>query len=79
MTTTYEVWDMETANQIGAFQSEAEARTFLSDMLRLNGAESVQALSIAAVEHDGSAVVGQTLIIEGPDFVAELERHGMSR
>src|SRR4051812_40179872 len=43
---TYEVWDMETANQVGAFQLEADARAFLSDMLRLNGADTVKALSV---------------------------------
>ena len=79
MTTTYEVWDMETANQVGAFESEAEARAFLSDMLRLNGADTVKALSVAAVQHDGSSVVDPTLIIEGPEFVAELERPGAPR
>ena len=34
MTTTYEILDMESANQVGAFQSEAEARAFLSEMPR---------------------------------------------
>jgi hypothetical protein len=76
--TTYEVCDMETANQVGAFQSEAEARAFLSEMLRLNGADTVKALSVAAMRHDDSGIVDQTLIIEGPDFVAELERHERS-
>jgi hypothetical protein len=69
----YEVWDMDTANQVGAFESEAEARAFLTDMLRLNGAETVKALSVAAVQHDNSGIVHQTLVIDDPDFVAELE------
>jgi hypothetical protein len=79
MTTTYEVWDMETANQVGAFQSEDEARAFLSDMLDLNGADTVRALSLTAIRHDDSGVVDQTLVVEGPDFVAEMERHGLAR
>ena len=70
MTTTYEVWDMETANQIGAFSSEAEATAFLREMLRLNGANAVTPLSLAAVRHDASGVLDQALIIEGADFVA---------
>ncbi|HZO24826.1 MAG TPA: hypothetical protein VFH48_02405 [Chloroflexota bacterium] len=74
MTTTYEVWDMESANQIGSFGSESDARAFLRDMLRLNGAAAVKALSVAAIEHDQSGVVDQKLILEGPDFVAEIER-----
>ena len=74
MTTTYEVWDMESANQIGSFRSESDARTFLKDMLRLNGVDTVRALSVAAIEHDDSGVINQTLILEGPDFVAEVER-----
>jgi hypothetical protein len=74
MTTTYEVWDMESANQIGIFDSENEARTFLRNMLHANGSGSVQALSVAAIEYDGSDVVDQQLILEGPDFIAEVER-----
>jgi len=76
---TFEVWDMETANQVGAFDSEAEARAFLSEMLRENGADTVRALSVSAVQHDESGVVDQTLVIDGPDFVAEVERHGLAR
>jgi hypothetical protein len=79
MTTTYEVWDMETANQIGAFRSEAEARAFLTDMLHDNGADTVKALSVAAVRHDDSGVVDQTLVLDGPDFVAEQTRRGLAR
>jgi hypothetical protein len=79
MTTTFEVWDMETANQVGAFPSEAEAGAFLSDMLRANGADTVKALSVAAVQHDDSGVIDQTLVIDGPDFVEEYARHGLAR
>lgn len=74
MTTTYEVWDMESANQVGSFRSETEARTFLEDMLRLNGADAVRALSVAAVEYDDSGVLNQKRVLEGPDFLAELEQ-----
>ena len=74
MTTTYEVWDMESANQIGSFRSESDARTFLQEMLRLNGPDTVKALSVAAIEHDEAGVINEKLILEGPDFVAEVER-----
>lgn len=74
MAITYEVWDMESANQVGSFRSESDARAFLQDMLRLNGAETVRALSVAAIEHDESGVVDQKLILDGPDFVDEVER-----
>jgi hypothetical protein len=43
-------------------------------MLNLNGADTVRALSVAAIEHDESGVIDQKLILEGPDFVAEVER-----
>ncbi len=74
MTTTYEVWDMESANQVGSFRSESDARTFLEEMLRLNGADTVRALSVAAIEHDDSGVLNQKLILEGPDFLSELKQ-----
>jgi hypothetical protein len=74
MAVTYEVWDMESANQVGSFRSESDARAYLQDMLRLNGAETVRALSVAEIEHDESGVIDQKLILEGPDFVAEVER-----
>lgn len=74
MAVTYEVWDMESANQVGSFRSESDARAFLRDMLRLNGAETVRALSVAAIEQDESGIVDQKLVLEGPDFVAEVER-----
>lgn len=74
MATTYEVWDTESANQVGSFRSESDARSFLEEMLRLNGADTVRALSVAAIEHDESGIVDQKLILEGPDFVAEVER-----
>ena len=74
MTTTYEVWDMDSANQIGTFRSESDARSFLRNMLNLNGADTVRALSVAAIEHDESGVIDQKLILEGPEFVAEVER-----
>jgi hypothetical protein len=48
-------------------------------MLRANGADTVKVLSVAAVQHDDSGVIDQALVIEGPDFVAELERHGLAR
>jgi hypothetical protein len=74
MAITYEIWDMESANQIAAFQSEAEAEAFLSGMLRVNGAAAVMALSLAAVEVDDTGVVDQRLILEGSDFVADIRR-----
>jgi hypothetical protein len=74
MTTTYEVWDMDTANQVGAFCSEVQARAFLSEMLRENGADAVRGLSVSAVTHVESGVVDQTLVIDGLDFVVEQGR-----
>jgi hypothetical protein len=74
MTTTYEVWDMESANQVGSFRTESDARTFLGEMLRLNGADTVRALSVAAIDYDDAGVIDQRLVLEGPAFVAEVER-----
>ncbi len=70
MTITFEIWDMETANQVGTFSTEAEAEAFLLEMLRLNGPDAVMTLSLAAIRHDGRGVIDQTLLVEGADFVA---------
>jgi len=43
-------------------------------MLRANGPDAVRALSLAAVDVDDTGIVDQRLILEGSDFVADIER-----
>jgi hypothetical protein len=71
----YEVWDTQTANQIGAFQTESEARSLLADVLRVNGPEVAREMVILAYDPDGPRPLEPVTILEGVDFVAEATEH----
>jgi len=75
--TVYEVWDAQTANQIGAFRTESEARSLLADVLRVNGPEMASEVVIFAYFPDGPTPTEPVLVVDGADFVAEMaERVG---
>ena len=67
MSVTYEVWDTETANRIGAFPTEGEAVALLRDVLRVNGPEVAREVLILAYPDDGSEPYA---VLEGAQFVA---------
>lgn len=70
MTLIYEVWDTQTANQIGMFPTEAEARSLLTDVLRVNGPAVASEMTILAYDPDSQAPREPTVVLEGADFVA---------
>jgi hypothetical protein len=72
MALIYEVWDTETANQLGSFSSEAEARSLLADVLRVNGPAVARELSVLVYDPDGPAPAEPMVVLEGADFVAEV-------
>ena len=70
MALIYEVWDTQTANQIGAFSSEAEARSLLADVLRVNGPAVACEMTVLAYDPEGMTPSEPTVVLEGADFVA---------
>lgn len=73
MAVVYEVWDMGTANQIGAFPTQAEAEALLLDVLDVNSPDVAREMVILAY----SGELGDddpTLVLEGDEFVARIVR-----
>lgn len=70
MALIYEVWDTQTANQIGVFPSEAEARALLADVLRVNGPAVASDMTVLAYDPDGLTPREPLVVLEGADFVA---------
>ena len=66
----YELWDMETANQIATFDGKEEAIAVVTDYLRLNGVASVSQLVLGAIYRDGSGAVSMIPVLDGDDVVA---------
>src|SRR5262249_19167342 len=67
----YEVCDTKTSSQIGAFQTEAEARSLLADVLRLNGADMAREVVILAYFPDSATPLKPTMVLDGAEFIAE--------
>ena len=70
MAVVYEVWDTLTANRIGAFPTEAEARALLLDVLRVNGAGVVQDMAVLSSDTDAPDDEPE-LVLEGAELLAE--------
>lgn len=70
MALIYEVWDTETANQIGVFPSEAEARALLADVLRVNGPTVASEMTILVFDPAGPTPADPAVVLEGAEFVA---------
>jgi hypothetical protein len=66
----YELWDMESANQIAAFEVKDEAIAVVTDYLRLNGVAAVSQLVLGAIYQDGSGTVSMIPVLDGDDVVA---------
>ncbi len=63
----YEVWDTETAHQVGAFASEDEAVAVLRDVLDVNGPDVAREMLVLMYAAPGARPV---TFIEGAAFVA---------
>jgi hypothetical protein len=70
--TIYEVWDSQTTNQVGSFQTEAEARALLADILRVNGADVAREMVIVAYFPDGPSPREPVMVLDGADFVTQI-------
>ncbi len=72
MTMVYEVWDTLTANRIGAFPTEDEARALLLDVLRVNGAGMTRDMAVLSSDSDAPEDEPR-LVLEGAEFLAECQ------
>lgn len=75
MSPIYEVWDTETAHQVGAFASEDEAVAVLRDVLKANGPDAVREMLVLMYPAPGARAV---LHLEGATFLASTEEAGAS-
>jgi hypothetical protein len=66
----YELWDMESANQIAVFESKGEALKLVAEYLRLNGADAIEPLVVGAIYRDGNESVSMIPVLDGHDFLA---------
>jgi len=66
----YELWDMESANQIATFDAKDEAIAVVTDNLRLNGVAAVSQLVLGAIYRDDSGAVSMIPVLDGDDVVA---------
>ena len=66
----YELWDLESANQIAAFDGKDEAITVVTDYIRMNGAASVSQLVLGAIIRDSAGAVSMIPVLDGDDVVA---------
>ncbi|MGH2557646.1 MAG: hypothetical protein ACRDJH_01170 [Thermomicrobiales bacterium] len=57
MSAIYELWDRETANQIGSYESRAEAMAIVRDAVRVNGADALATVALGRETEDGDTVV----------------------
>jgi len=68
MSAIFEVWDTETAHQVGTFASPDEAVAVLRDVLGVNGPEVAREMLVLKYSAPGARPV---TYLEGAAFVAE--------
>jgi hypothetical protein len=68
----YELWDMESANRLGAFATRREALSLVDEMLRCDGPEAVATLALGAVCRTALGDVELRPIMDGSELIAEL-------
>lgn len=72
---TYELWDMDTLNRIGAFATDDDAYQVVRDAIATNGLHVAESLSLERDEDSGSTVTiayGRHLA----DLALAFGRHG---
>ncbi len=71
----YEVWDFESRNRIGAFDSQAEALALFEKLFALNGESGVRELGLMRQEPDAFGEYEPTLLLDGAQFIATIAAH----
>lgn len=76
MTTTYyEVWDDGTGNRVGgSFDTEAEARALLLDVLRVNGPDVASEMAVLAFHPGPDGRYEPVTVVEGAEIVGQASR-----
>ena len=69
MSGTYELWDVETGNSIGAFGDEAAALAAVRETWRAPGRLAVQSLALGREDERGEF----TAIAKGDELIARVE------
>ncbi len=70
----YELWDLQSANLLGEYDTEAEALAVVSDALALHGMAAIAPLALGA-EHDDEGGDDATLppIVRGSELAARAQ------
>ena len=66
----YELWDMESANQIAAFTEKDEAIAVVTDYLRRNGVAATAQLALGAIFEDAAGGTSLIPVLDGDDVIA---------
>jgi hypothetical protein len=66
----YELWDLESANQIATFDAKEQAMSVVTDYIRLNGVASASQLVLGAIFKDSAGAVSMIPVLDGGDVVA---------
>jgi hypothetical protein len=69
----YELWDMESANRIGVFDSKREALNVVQEIFEDYGRSAVQSLGLGAIICDESGNVDLEPAIDGEGLVSLIE------
>ena len=51
----YDLWDVETGNMIGTFETEDEALRLVHDLLEANGVDYAGSLDLGRIDADGGS------------------------
>ena len=65
MKTVYELWDTETANLVGSYETREDALAVVSEAVEMYGAPTIQTLALVAEERSGrsrTVATGEALI-----------------
>ena len=68
----YELWDMESANRLGAFTSLDDALALVSEMLRCDGPEAIVSLGLGAIHRSATGDVELHPMMDGRELLATL-------
>ena len=75
MSTFYELWDLDSGNMIGDFDSEAEALAVVHDLVEVNTPSFVDLLSLGCTSDDGTF----RIVAQGRPLAVRADRAAKTR